>query len=182
MAEPVIIDLDVEVAGKDQKTNKPGRPKNTRKRKRLNLLMQNLSAQEKEAHIEALQKELDGLFAYYKEVKNQKVSVELSECGSRNAVIAILMEESELPLSRLIDQIYNKLQTVGNGVVLDPVTYASVKSIVLSVGQRLIYGVPNADADVLEDDSESCFWCWEVMFTFLDFLLCLFVSLIFYYF
>ncbi|PON99829.1 hypothetical protein TorRG33x02_042470 [Trema orientale] len=25
-----------------------------------------------------------------------------------------------------------------------------------------MYGVPNANADVLEDESQSCLWCWEV--------------------
>ncbi|MCL7029591.1 hypothetical protein MKW94_027957, partial [Papaver nudicaule] len=29
------------------------------------------------------------------------------------------------------------------------------------VGQRVMYGIGNADADVLEDDSDKCLWCWE---------------------
>ena len=45
------------------------------------------------------------------------------------------------------------------------VTLATVKSSVLLVGQRLAYGVSNADADVLEDESASCLWCWEVKFS-----------------
>ncbi|XP_054801963.1 chromatin assembly factor 1 subunit FAS1 [Prosopis cineraria] len=161
MAGAAIVDADVGVSNEDRQPNCHARPRNIRKRKRLALSLVNLSAKEKEAHIKALQKELDGLLEYYKEVKDQKVDVELSECASRNAVIAVLMEESELPLSRLVDQIYGKLNRAENGLAFDPVTYASVKSSVLFVGQRLMYGVPNADADVLEDDSESCFWCWE---------------------
>ncbi|KAI9078374.1 hypothetical protein K1719_039593 [Acacia pycnantha] len=161
MADAAIVDADVKVTKEDQLPNSHARPRNIRKRKRPTLSLVNLSAKEKEAHIEVLQKELDGLFQYYKEVKDQKVDVELSECASKNAVIAVLMEESELPLSRLVDQIYNKLKKAENGLALDPVTYASVKSSLLFVGQRVMYGVANADADVLEDDSESCFWCWE---------------------
>lgn len=37
----------------------------------------------------------------------------------------------------------------------------SVKSAVILLGQRMFYGIPNADADVLEDESESALWCWE---------------------
>lgn len=164
MADAAIVNSDVKVTKEDQVPNSHARPRNIRKRKRPTWSLVNLSAKEKEAHIEVLQKELDGLFQYYKEVKDQKVYVELSECASRNAVIAVLMEESELPLSRLVDQIHNKLKKAENGLAFDPVTYASVKSSLLFVGQRVMYGVPNADADVLEDDSESCFWCWEVFF------------------
>lgn len=137
-------------------------PKNKRKRKKN--VPEKLSAREKEARIEALQNELDALFGYYKEVKNQKVDVELNECGSMNAVIAVLMEESEFPLSVLVDEIHDKLKNAGSAVVpVERVTHASVKNSVLSVGQRIVYGVPNTDADILEDHAESCLWCWEVM-------------------
>jgi len=44
-----------------------------------------------------------------------------------------------------------------------------VKSSLLFVGQRMMYGVPNADADILEDHSDSCLWCWEVIFSLLIF-------------
>ncbi|KAJ6726814.1 CHROMATIN ASSEMBLY FACTOR 1 SUBUNIT A CAF-1 SUBUNIT A [Salix purpurea] len=37
----------------------------------------------------------------------------------------------------------------------------AVKSAVLFVGQRITYGVPNVDADVLEDETQTCLWCWE---------------------
>ncbi|KAK7295219.1 hypothetical protein RJT34_18124 [Clitoria ternatea] len=148
---------------------KPNRPKSvTRKRKRKDgsLMLQNLkSAEDKRALVETLEKELDGLFNYYREVMASKVSVELSLCGgSRNAVVAALMEESDLPLSKLVDEIHDRLnREVGNGAIVlaEPVTFASVKTSVLFVGQRMVYGVPNADADILEDNAESCLWCWE---------------------
>lgn len=164
MEDAAIVGAGVEVTKEGQHPNSHARPRNIRKRKRPDLSLLSLSAEEKEAHIESLRKELDGLFQYYKEVKDQKLDVELSECVSRNAAIAVLMEESELPLSRLVDQIYNKLKEAANGLAFDPVTHASVKSSLLFVGQRVMYGVPNIDADVLEDESKSCFWCWEVFF------------------
>jgi len=40
---------------------------------------------------------------------------------------------------------------------------ATVKNSVLKVGQRVMYGVPNVEANVLEDQSQTCLWCWEVM-------------------
>lgn len=55
-----------------------------------------------------------------------------------------------------MDEIYEKLK------LKEGVTLASVRSSVLFVGQRSMYGIGNADADVLEDDTESCLWCWEV--------------------
>lgn len=166
MADKVIINVEFEACRNDPKSNGQGRSKNTRKRKRVAFLLENMSVHEKEAQIEAFQTELNGLFGYLKEVKDEKVHIDLSECRSTNAVIAALMEESHLPLSSLIYEICDNLKK-GNGLVTEPVTYASVKTSVLFVGQRLMYGVPNPDADVLEDDSQSCFWCWEVFSSFL---------------
>ncbi|XP_027353109.1 chromatin assembly factor 1 subunit FAS1 isoform X2 [Abrus precatorius] len=176
MAATVIIDLDVKntppsptpaplpLPPQDPKLNRA--KSNIRKRKKDSMPLQNIkSAEEKYALIQTLMKELDGLFKYYKEVMAQKVCVELSHCGgSRNAVVAALMEESDLPLTRLVEAIHDKLNSeVGNGAIVlaEPVTYASVKSSVLFVGQRMVYGVPNADADILEDHADSCLWCWE---------------------
>ncbi|KAG4377984.1 hypothetical protein GLYMA_18G244800v4 [Glycine max] len=175
MASPTeVIDVDAENAPtptpppplppQDPKSN---RAKTImRKRKKVPSLLQNLkSYEEKQAHIETLEKELDALFRYYQEAMAQKVRVELSQCGgSRNVVVAALMEESDLPLSKLVDEIHDKLnEEVSNGAIVlaEPVTYATVKSSALFVGQRVSYGVPNADADVLEDHAESCLWCWE---------------------
>ncbi|TKY65326.1 Chromatin assembly factor 1 subunit FAS1 [Spatholobus suberectus] len=173
MAAPAtIIDVDTEnsppppppLVPQDAKAN---RAKNTtRKRKKVPSPLQNLkSAEEKQALIETLEKELGALFQYYREAIAQRVRVELSQCGgSRNAVVAALMEESDLPLSRLVEEIHDRLNgEVGSGAILlaEPVTYATVKSSVLFVGQRVTYGVSNADADILEDHAESCLWCWE---------------------
>ncbi|KAH1044659.1 hypothetical protein AAZX31_09G227000 [Glycine max] len=172
MAAPTeIIDVDAEnsptpttISPQDSKSNRA--KTTTRKRKKVPSVLQSLkSAEEKQAHIETLEKELDALFRYYKEAMAQKVRVELSLCGgSRNVVVAALMEESDLPLSKLVDEINDKLNgEVSNGAIVlaEPVTYATVKSSVLFVGQRVTYGVSNADADVLEDHAESCLWCWE---------------------
>ncbi|CAK8542543.1 unnamed protein product [Lathyrus sativus] len=141
------------------------RPKtNSRKRKKeVNSKIR--SPEEKQAQIETLEKELEGLFGYYREVLGKKVAVDLNQCGgSRNAVVAALMEESELPLSKLVDEIHGRLNSeVANGgvVLAESFNSALVKSSLLCVGQRMIYGVPNADADILEDHSDSCLWCWE---------------------
>ncbi|KAK7243201.1 hypothetical protein RIF29_37990 [Crotalaria pallida] len=157
----VIVDADASPKPNDDDVVKP---KPTRKRKKSTPIssLKNLSAEEKHARVESLRKELEGLFGYYREVMSQRAVIELSECvggGSRNTVIAAMMEESELPLSVLVDEIYNKLKDAA--LVEEPVTSASVKSSVLSVGQRVAYGVLNSEADVLEDQSEFCFWCWE---------------------
>ncbi|KAL1322486.1 hypothetical protein AAHE18_14G199900 [Arachis hypogaea] len=160
MAEPMLIDLDAKLH--PSKDPKPNRPRNGWSRKKVTSMLQNLkTAEEKQAFVESLEKELEGLFSYYREVMDQKVSIELGECGSRNGVVAALMEESELPLSKLVDEIHDKLKNGDNAAAVEQVTHASVKSSVLILGQRMMYGVANADADILEDQSESCFWCWE---------------------
>lgn len=174
MASPVtVIDVDDGASPpppppplQDPKSNNA--KTTTRKRKRVPSVLQNLnSPEEKQARIETLQKELEALYLYYREFMARKVSIELSQCGgSRNVVVAALMEESDLPLSRLVDEIHDRLNgdlESGAIVLAEPVTHATVKSSVLFVGQRMTYGVPNADADVLEDHDESCLWCWEVI-------------------
>lgn len=149
------------VDANDQKMNGQDRPKKTQKRKRASLDLESLDTKEKLAKIEALRKELEGLFEYYKELMDQKVGLDLKQCGhSVNAVVAALMEEKGLPLSKLVVEIYEEVK--GNGVS-GSVTMASVRNTVLLVGQRIMYGLYNADADLLEDDSKSCLWCWEVM-------------------
>ncbi|KAG2693798.1 hypothetical protein I3843_08G108000 [Carya illinoinensis] len=152
MVDAVVIDLDEDP--KDQKMNSQDRPRKTQKRKRASLAAEPPNPEEKAAQIESLRVELAGLFKYYKEVKNERVDFELGVCNSNNAVVAASMEESELPLSRLVEEIYKKVRENG-------MTLASVKNTVLFVGQRMMYGVPNAEADVLEDESEECLWCWE---------------------
>ncbi|KAK7269055.1 hypothetical protein RIF29_21770 [Crotalaria pallida] len=88
----------------------------------------------------------------------------MSECGSLNAVIAVMIEESEVPLLMLVEEVYEKLKKNSGsaGVVqVERVTHASVKNSVLSLGDRVVYGVRNEEADIFEDHDESCLWCWE---------------------
>ncbi|BAT83813.1 hypothetical protein VIGAN_04103900 [Vigna angularis var. angularis] len=135
-------------------------------RKKLPSSLQKLKNVE-DKRAETLEKELDALFRNYKKAMAEKVYVELSQCGgSRNAVIAVLLEESDLPLSKLVEEIHDRLNgKVGSGAIVlaepEPVTYATVKTIILVEGHRVTYGLPNADANVSEDYTESCLWCWE---------------------
>lgn len=128
------------------------RPKSiSRKRKKeVNSKLHNpQTPEEKLAQIETLEKELKGLFGYYRGILGKKVVVDLKQYGgSRNVVVAALMEESELPLSKLVDEIYGKMnsEVANEGVLLaESFNFALVKSSVLFVGQRMMYGVPNAD-------------------------------------
>jgi chromatin assembly factor 1 subunit A len=164
MVESVVIDVDEDPKG--QEMNGQDRPRKPQKRKRASLAQVPPKPEDKAAQIEALRVELDGLFRYYKELKEKRVVFDLGMCSSVNAVVVALMEESELPLSKLVEEIHEKAK--GSGV-----TVASVKSSVLFVGQRVMYGVPNAEADVLEDESEVCLWCWEVIvWVFSSFFVC----------
>ncbi|CAI8613307.1 unnamed protein product [Vicia faba] len=168
METPAIIDLEATPPPPPLQDPTTNRPKtNSRKRKKeVNSKFQNpRTPEEKLAQIQTLERELEGLFGFYRGVLGKKVVVDLKQCGgSRNAVVAALMEESELPLSKLVDEIYGRVNSeVANGgvVLADGFNSALVKSSVLFVGQRMMYGVPNADADILEDHSDSCLWCWE---------------------
>ncbi|CAD5316359.1 unnamed protein product [Arabidopsis thaliana] len=135
-------------------------PKKLNKRKREPTAIENLTSEEKESQISSLNLEMKGLFDYFREVMDKSKRTDLfsgfSECSSLNSMVALLMEEMSLPLSKLVDEIYLKLKEK-----TESVTMVAVKSAVVSVGQRVSYGVLNVDADVLEDDSESCLWCWE---------------------
>ncbi|XP_062105149.1 chromatin assembly factor 1 subunit FAS1 isoform X2 [Humulus lupulus] len=159
--------MEVVVGGNDssnvQKMDGQDRPKKTQKRKRVILATEKLGKEEREAKVEALRKEIDGLFSYYKEVmgQGQIAGLDPNLCrNGANAVVASLMEERDLPLSKLVDEIYAQAKNL-NDTVSEGLTVATVKSTVLFVGQRMMYGVPNVDADVLEDQSDSCLWCWE---------------------
>lgn len=129
-----------------------------KKRKREPAAIENLSPEEKDAQIQSLKLEMEGLFAYFRQTIGQTQTPDLTDSSSSvNSLVALFMEETSLPLSKLVDEIFSKLkEKIGS------VTMASVKTAVVSVGQRVSYGVPNADADVLEDEDESCLWCWEV--------------------
>ncbi|KAJ8753052.1 hypothetical protein K2173_011820 [Erythroxylum novogranatense] len=140
-------------------------PDKTLKRKRQSQSSSTiLLHQQKDSQIEALRSEIDSLFAYYKESINQKqgfgLGLDLSgnDCGSNslNTLVGLLMEESELPLSKLVEEIYGRVVKQNASV-----TPLGVKSTVLLLGQRMMYGLPNVDADVLEDQSPACLWCWE---------------------
>lgn len=100
------------------------------------------------------QQELDELVDYYKEFSGLKLQLDDANCFSNNS-IALLLEERNLPFSRLADEIYEKLKE------REAVTLASVRSTLLSIGQRVMYGISSPDTDVLEDESDSCLWCWE---------------------
>ncbi|CAN4114947.1 unnamed protein product [Withania somnifera] len=126
--------------------------KKTMKRKRGSLVI--YSPEERLAKIEALRSEMKGLFEYYKEVMEKKVVEMKGEGLGFNCVIGCMLEESKLSLSKLVDVIYEKLSS-------SECSKVSVKSAVILVGQRMFYGIPNADVDVLEDESESALWCWE---------------------
>lgn len=154
--------MDVDECSKPLTTDGQARPRKVQKRKRGCMEIGSLEKEEREARIEGIRKEIDSLFKYYDEVKCQKVDLDLGQCSSGNSIVAALMEESELPLSKLVDEIYEKMKKMDHGGVVETVTVASVKASVLFVGRRVMYGVPNADADVLEDVSKECLWCWEV--------------------
>lgn len=127
-----------------------------KKRKRDSLGFEKLTEEEKRSKIDELNREIDGLIKYFKEVSGKNsILVELSgSCLSLDQEIACLIEESELPYSKLVEKVYEKVK--------GKETLVSVQNKVLQIGQRLIYGVaPNADAIALEDSSENCLWCWE---------------------
>ncbi|XP_042520230.1 chromatin assembly factor 1 subunit FAS1 [Macadamia integrifolia] len=131
--------------------------KKSLKRKRLSAL-EYVSQDDRESRIHELQQELNSLFQYFREISGQKVCFFNESSGggcSSISMIACFLEESHLPFSILVDEIYEKLK------IREGITLAYVRSTVLSVGQRLMYGIANADADVLEDNSETCLWCWE---------------------
>ncbi|XP_022893059.1 chromatin assembly factor 1 subunit FAS1-like isoform X1 [Olea europaea var. sylvestris] len=160
--EPMIID------GTDEnslKSNGAHQKNKASKRKRGDQSVCTASPEEKEAKINGFREEINSLIKFCKKlVLEQRMLLENVEkigisSASLNGVIACLMEESELPLSKLVDDIFEKVTgKTGNG---DSVSKASVKNSVLLVGQRLCYGVSSADADILEDESESALWYWE---------------------
>lgn len=163
-AEPMKIDVADEVKPKTDGSDQKKRPQ---KRKRLEPSLYTVSPGEKQAKIDALRSEIDSLVKFSKDLAFRSREALLGNVeklgfsyASLNCVIACLMEESDLPLSILVDEIFEKVKgRIGNG---ENVTRASVKSSVLMIGQRLCYGVASADADLLEDEAESALWCWEV--------------------
>ncbi|KAK6137789.1 hypothetical protein DH2020_028469 [Rehmannia glutinosa] len=146
--------------------DEPGHKKKQLKRKRVEPCLFSPSSEEKHAKIVTFRNEINSLVKFCKDLASENRGALLENVeklgispASLNAVIACLMEESDLPLSKLVDEIFEKVKGItGNG---DGVSKANVKSIVILNGQRLCYGVINADADVLEDEAECALWCWE---------------------
>ncbi|KAL4339414.1 hypothetical protein GQ457_08G014350 [Hibiscus cannabinus] len=137
--------------------------KRGQKRKRASWVSETLSGEQREAQIKGLEQEMEGLFGCYREMMEQRsgfgMGYDMASVDSGcalNSVVAVLMEESELPLSKLVDAIHEKVKDK-----MGIVSSAAVKSAVLLVGQRVKYGLGNEEADVLEDDSHSSLWCWE---------------------
>ncbi|KAF6156109.1 hypothetical protein GIB67_024079 [Kingdonia uniflora] len=131
------------------------------KRKRVSSSgVEKLSVEERESRVDGLNREIETLIQYFKEVSSRKVDLNAgeTECSPSlvNSVVARLLEESDLPYSKLVAEIFDTLKSRREGI-----TVGFVQSSVLFVGQRSMYGVCKADADVLEDTSESCLWCWE---------------------
>ncbi|XP_011077120.1 chromatin assembly factor 1 subunit FAS1 isoform X3 [Sesamum indicum] len=162
--EPMKIDIGDETK---PKISDPDQKKQPLKRKRLGPSLCKASPEEKQAKIDSLRNEISSLVRFCKELvlENRRALLENVEkvgnsSASLNCMIACLMEESDLPLFKLVDEIFEKVKgRTGNG---ESVTKASVKSTVLMIGQRLCYGVASAEADLLEDEAECALWCWEV--------------------
>ncbi|KAJ8557511.1 hypothetical protein K7X08_003136 [Anisodus acutangulus] len=163
MPEPMVIDGvdEVKMNGSDRSN---GPVKKTMKRKRSSLVMD--SPEMKLAKVEGLKEELKGLMEYYNEVLEKKVvdvEMEMNNVkglGLNNSVIACMLEESKLSLSKLVDMIFEKISE-SECSSSSCISKVSVKSAVILVGQRMFYGTPDADADVLEDEFENALWCWE---------------------
>ncbi|XP_076954370.1 chromatin assembly factor 1 subunit FAS1-like [Bidens hawaiensis] len=121
-----------------------------------------MSLEQRVERISVLRDEIDSLIKYYNQqfdVANvrQLINVDLVTVGSMsNAVIACLMEESRLSLSKLVESVYDAVKASDGSVSL-----VAVKSSVILIGQRVCYGVRDPNADVLEDESGACLWCWE---------------------
>ncbi|KAL3653980.1 hypothetical protein CASFOL_003661 [Castilleja foliolosa] len=147
------------IEGSDQK-------KKTLKRKRLEPCSYAGRPEEKQSKINTHRSEINSLVKFFKDLVSGNKEELLENTGnvrnssvSLNRVIACLMEGSDLPLSKLVDKIFEKVKgRAGNG---ESVTKANVKSTVLMIGQRLCYGEMSPDADILEDEVEFALWCWE---------------------
>lgn len=162
--DPMIVDS---VDRSKPMTDGPVQKKKALKRKRVDPSLSTTSPEEKNAKITQFRCEIDSLVKFCKDLvqENRGTLLEHAEkvgisSASLNGVIACLLEESDLSLSKLVDEIFEKVKGgIGNG---DVVTKASVKNSVLIIGQRVCYGVTNADADILEDEAHCALWCWEV--------------------
>ncbi|KAE8784465.1 chromatin assembly factor 1 subunit FSM [Hordeum vulgare] len=119
-----------------------------------------IAAPEKEALAAGCHKELAGLLEYFKEVSGHKMQIDGGGNLSTNAMIGCLLEESNLGLSKLVDETVEKLKGT------EGVSVASVCISVLLIGLRMMYGQSSPDVDVLEDESDLSLWCWEKQYAY----------------
>lgn len=126
------------------------------KRKRV-FVDPDIGPKEKKDLINGFCDELTKLFEYFHSVLAWKLGNEEAECCSVNSAIACMLEGSNLPFSKLSCEIYERLKE------RDGVTLGSVQRDLHFIGSRLNYGIDNGNPNLLEDLSESCLWCWEVI-------------------
>ncbi|KAH9622774.1 hypothetical protein KSS87_007370 [Heliosperma pusillum] len=142
--------------------------KSLKRKREKGKLEDELTLEERESRLKTLNEEKCSLIKYFSEVlssdfvENWGISNFLSSNLnlSLNAIIAVMMEEKRCSYSKLAGEIYEKLKERNDSVSVS-ISIANVRASLLYVGQRIAYGVHNADVDVLEDESESCLWCWE---------------------
>ncbi|KAI8032542.1 Chromatin assembly factor 1 subunit FAS1 [Camellia lanceoleosa] len=115
MEDPMVVDADESKKMNNNLDHENSATKSLKKRKRASSssssLVQTLTTEDKEARVNALRIEMEGLFRYYKEVSDDKINLDLNECGSSNSAMMYLLEETTLSLSKLVDQIYEKMRT-----------------------------------------------------------------------
>ncbi|CAN1162616.1 Chromatin assembly factor 1 subunit FAS1 [Linum perenne] len=165
MAEPPNVPIGLLPPSKPSCQVRPAKSLK-RKRQSPSPSLLNLTPDQKDSQAQLLREELSSLILFYHEIVSNKagfgfgLDLATVECKTVNEMVALLIEESQLPLGKLIEELKIRLETarLKNETTS---TAAAVKSAVLFVGQRSPYGVPNLDADVLEDETPSCLWCWE---------------------
>ncbi|KAI5084152.1 hypothetical protein GOP47_0000321 [Adiantum capillus-veneris] len=154
---PLSSDVPVLTASKDaHKMSKKGV-----KRKRA-IVTGPLDVESRSVLIKEFKSEVASLIRFY----HEDGKIDLTTAGVQNygrrGEIAFLLEESGLPFSSLIANLLLQLKPTDDSQGRSDLTPALLRSLVLSIGERISFGTPNPDADVLEDDSEACLWCWEV--------------------
>uniref|UniRef100_J3MJY3 Chromatin assembly factor 1 subunit p150 C-terminal domain-containing protein n=1 Tax=Oryza brachyantha TaxID=4533 RepID=J3MJY3_ORYBR len=110
---------------------------------------------DEEASSAGFQGEIGALFDYYKEVSGYQLKPEEIGCTTNDSIIACLLEESNLPYAKLVDEIYRRME------LRDGVTKSLVRSSVDHIGERMSYGISDIHDQVLVDESKSKLWCWE---------------------
>lgn len=136
---------------------------NKRVKRKCTMAKGPLDLETKDSLSKQFQSEVASLVKFYHE--DGKIKLEMAGAVSntaRRAEIAILIEESSLPFSSLVADVLQRLRATAHAQGGSDPTLASLRSTVLSIGERMCFGIPNSDADVLEDDSNACLWCWEV--------------------